>query len=281
MSCRRAFDVDLATFLRDPRSPELVSFIEHYPKCPDCAAEVRAWTEVHLGLASPHPSPADLLAYADGTLGSEARAAVAQHLAGCRSCTEELRALGRFDVTASERPAQPASRPAARRPIAALGSLLRHPAFAYAVALLVVAGALIERRRDVGTSRPPAVASRDVAPRAEPSPPPAPKALAERGAPAQQIAGAPAEAKRAASAAAASPTVDVRARTLTVPVPEAARRTSGLEIRVRDAAGARELREPVDLQLPAGWLAAGDTWAVELAAAGAAAPIQRFTVRVP
>src|SRR4030095_11636575 len=46
MSCRRAYDLDLAAFFADPRAPELAEFVEHYPRCPECAAEARAWREV-------------------------------------------------------------------------------------------------------------------------------------------------------------------------------------------------------------------------------------------
>ena len=46
MDCRRAFDVDLAAFLADARAPEWAEFRAHYPGCPACAAEVRAWTEL-------------------------------------------------------------------------------------------------------------------------------------------------------------------------------------------------------------------------------------------
>jgi hypothetical protein len=96
MSCRRSFDIDLAAFLRDPHARELADFVDHYPRCPWCAAEVRAWTEVHHAFAPPHLEPARLLAYRAGALAGADRDRVDRHVAGCRSCAEELRALDGF-----------------------------------------------------------------------------------------------------------------------------------------------------------------------------------------
>ncbi len=42
----------LAAFVIDPRDPTWAEFREHYPTCPDCAGEVRAWTELHVELQS-------------------------------------------------------------------------------------------------------------------------------------------------------------------------------------------------------------------------------------
>ena len=43
MSCRRAFDVDVAEFLARSSAPEFSDFREHYPRCPDCAPEMRTF----------------------------------------------------------------------------------------------------------------------------------------------------------------------------------------------------------------------------------------------
>jgi len=55
MACRKAFDVDLVACLLDAGRPEWTEFREHYPRCPECAAEVRTWTELQSSLAPPHP----------------------------------------------------------------------------------------------------------------------------------------------------------------------------------------------------------------------------------
>ena len=47
MSCRKAFDIDLAGFLEEPRTQQFDAFRAHYPRCAACASEVRAWTELH------------------------------------------------------------------------------------------------------------------------------------------------------------------------------------------------------------------------------------------
>jgi hypothetical protein len=313
MTCRRAFDVDLAAFLRDPRAPELADFVEHYPRCADCAAEVRAWTEVHLALAGRHPAPAELLAHRDGTLAAEMRPGVAQHVASCASCAEELRALERFDRTARagvDRPVATAPAPHA----GALGRVARalwHPAVAYAVALLLLIPVLAQRpweavppadrqmaaeeralqqraperlarKTDAETAPPPS------APAAAPEPAPLqPDERAFRSADAPRTAGARPDAAARAPAALAraqpEPSFDPRTRRLTIPIADAARGAGTIEVRLRDAAGTRELRErlpvpgagaPLVLTLPPGWEASG-RWELELQAAGR---VTRFAV---
>ncbi|MCW5893952.1 MAG: zf-HC2 domain-containing protein, partial [bacterium] len=100
MSCRRAFDIDLAAFLAAPRDAAWDAFRAHYPTCPACAAEVAAWTELgdRLG-ADAHPEPALLLRWAEARdeLDPGTRRRLARHLDGCPGCSEELRALARFD----------------------------------------------------------------------------------------------------------------------------------------------------------------------------------------
>lgn len=326
MTCRRAFDVDLAAFLRAPRAPELADFVEHYPRCPDCAAEVRAWTEVHLALADPHPAPADLLAHHDGTLAGEGRASVDRHLATCPSCAEELRALRRYDAVGRDDAvpgaAAPAPTSARRGTLGRVGRALWHPAVAYAVALLLLVPVALQRRWeqvapvDPGQSvaqRERAAPARTAAPEAaKAAPEPAPAPALRRGAEAPQDAGAPpprpdtqtldlthaaprAAAERDAVARPApaaragarqAPSFDADARRLTIPVADAARGAPTLEVRLRDAPGARELRQrlaapppgaPVSVELPAGWVTPG-RWEIELHAAG---EVTRFTLDVP
>jgi len=145
MSCRRAFDLDLADFVAGSARPEWAEFRAHYARCAECSAEVRAWTELHLLLQPPaaHPAEELLLRFESepGRLPAAERRAVEEHLARCASCNDELAALRRFDFTALEprAAAAPAPRPS-------LGERLRrlvlHPAFAYAIVLLLLYPAL-------------------------------------------------------------------------------------------------------------------------------------------
>lgn len=144
MSCGRAFEIDLAAFLEGGREGELADFREHYPTCAACSAEIRAWTELHLGLGggpeSVHPTPETLLRLEDepDTLPASTRRPIEDHVARCRSCRDELAALRGF--------AAPGREPSAARSrsrgwsglLAGLRGLVLHPAFAYALLLLVL-----------------------------------------------------------------------------------------------------------------------------------------------
>ncbi|MFQ5697661.1 MAG: hypothetical protein ACE5IL_05170 [Myxococcota bacterium] len=149
MSCRRAFELDPVEFLADPRSREFGDFVDHYPRCPECSAEVRAWTELQVGLADAgqaHPEPATLLQLQrhPESLG-ETRARVAAHVAHCRTCSEELEALRRFE--SQPRPVAVSSRRrgSLRAALSRLRGLVLHPAFAYALVLLLLVPALRDR----------------------------------------------------------------------------------------------------------------------------------------
>jgi anti-sigma factor RsiW len=286
MTCRRAFDVDLAGFLRDPRASELADFVDHYPRCPDCSAEVRAWTEVHLGLAGHHPDAAELLAYQDGTLAGDARAVVDRHLETCPSCGEELRALRRFDeVGGKARHPHPSPHSTAGW----LGRVLWHPAVGYGVALVALAAVGLQHR---AASVPPPTspvheAARDIETAPSfgslvPSPPAASAPREER-----QAGGASPALK---TAAAPPPTLDLHAQSIAIPVTEPFGPT-GLEVRIRDETGTRELLQrfaaptrdgAVVAQLPAGWLTLGGRWDVEVRTPGSETqPARHFTVDVP
>src|SRR3989442_626196 len=166
MSCRRAFDVDLADFVASSARPEWAEFRAHYARCAECSAEVRAWTELLLRLETER----DRLPAAE-------RRAVQEHLAHCVSCNDELAALRRFDFTALE-PKAAASPALARRPSFAerLRRLVLHPAFAYAIVLLLLYPALEGRlsppARQAGRGgRPPAIpglADKSVPPQGRP-----------------------------------------------------------------------------------------------------------------
>ena len=135
MACRKAFDLDLVACLLDAGRPEWQEFREHYPRCPECAAEVRTWTELQSSLAPPHPGPEELIRFESraNDLPADARTAIAAHIATCRSCRDELRALRAFDPRAMAPAAQP---PAPRRHWwRGMGRLVLHPAVAYGIAL--------------------------------------------------------------------------------------------------------------------------------------------------
>ena len=145
MSCRRAFDLDLADFVAGSARPEWAEFRAHYARCAECSAEVRAWTELHLLLQAPaaHPAEELLLRFETepGRLPVDERRAVEEHLARCPSCNDELAALRRFDFTALEPRA--AAAPTPRSSLAErLRRLVLHPAFAYAIVLLLLYPAL-------------------------------------------------------------------------------------------------------------------------------------------
>jgi hypothetical protein len=150
MTCHRAFEIDLAGFLRDPGSAEFADFRSHYPRCADCSAEVRIWTELHLQLQSggaaaeaSHPAEELLLQFEEepDAMDAAQRATVERHLAQCRSCRDELRALRSFDFGNLERPA-PARAQRWWQVIGGVPSWIRgvvmHPAFAYALVLLLL-----------------------------------------------------------------------------------------------------------------------------------------------
>jgi len=140
MTCRKAYELDLPAFLADPTGAVWAEFRDHYPRCPACASEVRAWTELHLALGSAsHPDPADLVRYVDGStsLPPTTRHAIAEHLAACAACRDEAHTLRTFDPLATLA-ATPARRRRRRFAFPSVGRIVWHPAFAYAVALLAV-----------------------------------------------------------------------------------------------------------------------------------------------
>ena len=51
MSCRSSFEIELPEFLAEPGAAAFDEFRAHYPRCPECAAEVRAWTSLDAQLA--------------------------------------------------------------------------------------------------------------------------------------------------------------------------------------------------------------------------------------
>ncbi len=152
MSCRRTHDLDLLDFLAEPARADFDAFRDHYPRCADCTAEVRAWTELHEALraegADAHPDP-ELLARFDADrrgLAESERLGLEQHLEGCAPCRDELRALRAFAPAAlaatsparDEPPVADATRRPLPGPLAALGRLLWNPVLAYALVALLL-----------------------------------------------------------------------------------------------------------------------------------------------
>lgn len=115
MTCRRAWELDLPSFVIDPRDPAWDDFRAHYPRCAECAAEVAAWSALQATLAERHPEPEELLRWHDSPdeLPSDARAAVARHVERCASCRDELRALDGFAAAAAASPDPAGETPAA------------------------------------------------------------------------------------------------------------------------------------------------------------------------
>jgi hypothetical protein len=172
MKCRRAFEADLLAVLRGEGGD--VEFLAHYPSCSDCAAELRVWGDLEAMLqagapaAESHPTEADLLAFVDApaTLAAETRGELERHVTACRTCADEIGSVRRFDpgrLAATTKPvghAAPDALPQARaaasvapravEPNAApplaehpmrvgwLGRLVWHPAFAYALVVVLL-----------------------------------------------------------------------------------------------------------------------------------------------
>ena len=149
--------VDLQEYLEDPSAPRWEAFRAHYPRCRECANEVRAWGEVVslLSASEPgeirHPRPELLVQFAEqpGRMNGEERSAVSRHVDECRSCADELSTFRGFDFAALEatskpirEPAKPTSRPTWLEQVGEyLAPLIRvavHPAFTYALIVLAL-----------------------------------------------------------------------------------------------------------------------------------------------
>ena len=155
MNCRESLTLDLADFLARASAPEFAAFRAHYPRCADCSAEMRAWTELYTELsASAHPSPDTLLRYQDASMPESDRRGVARHLATCAPCRDELRALAAFDRD-SARAARPAvvERKTWFR-MREWTRLVLHPALAYGLLLALLFYPALSRREHKGTYAP-------------------------------------------------------------------------------------------------------------------------------
>ncbi len=198
MTCRRAFEADLPAVLHGESAD--ADFLAHYPTCPACATEVGVWRELDgmLRTRTPdverHPEPETLVAFADAaaTLGGDVRAEVERHLASCRLCADELKALAGFDPARLGAPVPIA--PAPRPERSALARIVWHPAFAYALVAVLLVPIVLERWPQMETrfaeDKAPAepesalLAERDGS--ARPVAPPPPAAPAAQAAPPAQ-----------------------------------------------------------------------------------------------
>jgi len=253
MSCLRAFDVDLADFVASSARPEWAEFRAHYARCAECSAEVRAWTELHLLLQPPAAHPAEELLLRFETERDRQPAAerrlVEEHLAHCPSCKDELAALRRFDFASLEPRA--AASPAASF-AAFLRRLVLHPAFAYAIVLLLLYPALEGRlpspaRQAAREDRKAAI-----------------ERLADESAPAEEVRRKPAEPAAPANVARSEERLLARARKETEAPALRESGRAGAEGNVASTTGADSLAQEKAERLygkldaaaePAGWKA--------------------------
>ena len=307
VSCDRAQQIDLLSFVSEPAGEGFAAFRKHYPRCPRCSAEVRAWNELHLGLQDSggtpaHPGAESLARFATSptALSAQSRREIESHLSACPACRDELGALRRFDPAGL---ASPYSKSAGLSE--ALGALLgrlrglvMHPVFAYGAALLLLYPALQGRQEPSPTIQPAASApDAELAPVAESFVASSLRderqtLAAERGEPMLQAAPRRARGPRPepALAEAASPALErsPRARSalvapfrarfegpvLYLELPPATRDTPA-EVRVIFPEGERELLQRLDpsgsrelaLELPRMWLTSG-TYRVGYRASG-------------
>ena len=176
VSCDKAQQIDLLSFVSEPAGEGFPAFRKHYPLCPRCSAEVRAWNELHLALletggAAAHPGVESLagLEASSTALSAEARREIESHLSACPACRDELGALRRFDPAGLSSPV--AGGAGLGSVVGALLGRLRgmviHPVFAYGVALLLLYPALQGRIEPSPTLRPAESAAEPDLPTAE------------------------------------------------------------------------------------------------------------------
>ena len=156
MSCERVHQIDLAGFLASPRDDAHAAFREHYPVCAECAAEVRAFTELDLLLrgSETHPSPEVLLRYEDEpmSLPDARRAELDRHVALCAACRDELRVLRQLQqlpvaAAAARQVRAPGleSAPLLASVLARLRRWLWNPALPYALVLVLLVPLVVQR----------------------------------------------------------------------------------------------------------------------------------------
>lgn len=201
MSCPSAHDIDMTSFLADPRAEEHREFREHYPTCRECSRMVASWSRLEAALTQApdtarHPTDELLLAYrgAPESLVAAEREEVSRHLASCAPCRDALGAVGGLDL---ERllavPAEPpratgsAGEGLGSRLAEGLRGLFQRPTPAWAAIAVLVALLAIGLPRLLGEEDPsPAErVAREEGPRIAEAPPPPAEG------PEQQLAPAP------------------------------------------------------------------------------------------
>jgi len=188
MSCPRARDIDITSFLAEPRAEEHREFREHYPTCRECSEMVAGWSSLEgaLGEAlgtAPHPTDELLLAYrrAPEGLAAPEREEVSRHLASCAPCRDALGAVVGLDLERLlAEPAEPHRAAGAgvwSQLADGLRGLFELPAPAWAAVAVVVLLLAIGLPRLLGEEESPAeLVASEVSPPPTPEPaPPAPE----------------------------------------------------------------------------------------------------------
>jgi hypothetical protein len=145
-SCDRALVVELDAYLDEPEAPRWAEFHEHARSCAVCSAEIRAWQSLRVSVvvdrAEDHPREDALLAYADSpdALAQHEIDEIEAHLAHCAGCGDEVGVLRKTWIE-PQHEREEAKSGAARVVVATLAALRRlvwHPAFAYALVLILL-----------------------------------------------------------------------------------------------------------------------------------------------
>ena len=149
MECPIRDETDFAGYLLQPDSPEWEPFRRHYPTCPECAAELAAWTRLEEGArraaaseAPSHPREERLLALQDDprSLDGQERTSLEEHLLRCAQCRDALQAVTGLDAEKLQRAGRvtgSATRPPRRQP-RWLGGGAPRPVLAAALLALVL-----------------------------------------------------------------------------------------------------------------------------------------------
>jgi len=164
--CQRASEVDLVAFLDAPRSPEWEEFQAHTEQCAECGRAVAELGQVQEGLRTlgksgllDHPSETRLMTYwrSPQRLPEAERRSIQEHLSNCRECIGDLASVEGFavqrargeqaDASVAKVASDTATGARVRQSLVAglarrIPRVVLHPAFGYAVALLLAIPAL-------------------------------------------------------------------------------------------------------------------------------------------
>ncbi len=104
--CARFSHVDPLAYLLDREASDFTEWRNHFPGCAECSAALSALSalEWQLGeLGDAHPEAPELNAFALGHgLGDAERAQIDAHISSCPMCSDQLRALARFEDATSQ-----------------------------------------------------------------------------------------------------------------------------------------------------------------------------------